>query len=418
MAATAVDNLAEILVKRYEKLDERQMYKAAPLLAMLAKDNKFDGESMYIPIRYTNEPGGSATFDKALANRGPAGFKRFEITRRRDYVISSIESEMFRAAKSAGSGGAVVAVADAVLNGMRNTAKRSLCRSLYGNAGGARGRIASGHGSDTIVLLNKEDIVFFEPGMKLDGATTDGTSGSVIVGGAAAKIVSVDSEAGSITNDASANWNAGTGINGIAANDYLFRQGDFGLVMQGLGAWIPPIVTSTTFNGVNRTLHKERLGGCRITPSTEGFEYTTIEDACLAILERVWRAGGSPDNIFMHPKRYRRLIKELGSRKTYTDVKTDVGVGFRGVIIEGQGGPCTVISDPNCDRDTLWALTMDTWKLHTLGDLMGIQNDDGNGPWVREGDADALQTRMVTYGNLSCDAPGLNGRADLTGIGS
>lgn len=418
MAASTTANLAEILVKRYEKLKERQMYEAAPLLALLAKDNKFDGESMFIPIRYTNEPGGSATFDYALANRGPAGFKRFEVTRRKDYGIASIETELFRAAKSAGDGGAVVGVVDAVLKGLRNTQKRSLCKSLYGNAGGARGQIASGHGSDTITLLNKEDIVWFEPGMTLDGATTDGTSGSVITGGVLAKIASVDPEAGTITNNGAGNWNDATGINGIAANNYLFRQGDFGLVIQGLGAWIPPTVTSTTFNGVNRTIHKERLGGCRITPTTEGFEYSTIEDAALALLERIWRAGGSPDKIFLHPKRYRRLSKELGSRRQYVDVKTEVGIGFKGIVIEGQGGECTVMSDPNCPRDTMWALTMDTWKLHTLGDLMGILDDDGNEPWIREGTADALQVRMSTMGNLSCDAPGLNGRADLSGIGS
>lgn len=418
MASSTAQTLAEILVKRYEKLKEQQLYEAAPLLALLAKDSKFNGESKFIPIRYTNEPGGSASFDKALANRGPSGFKRFEITRKKDYGIASIETELVRAAKSAGDGGAVVAVTDAVLKGLRNTQKRSLCRSIYGNGGGYRAQVASGVASDTITLLNKEDIVWFEPNMMLDGSTNDGTSGVVITGGAAAKIIEVDPEAGTLKNNGSANWNAGTGINGLAANGYLFRQGDFGLTLQGLDAWIPPTVSATAFNGVVRTLHKERLGGCRITPTTEGFEYSTIEDAALALLERVWRAGGSPDKIFVHPKRYRRLAKELGSRRQYVDVKTEVGVGFKGIMIEGQGGPCTVVSDPNCQRDVMWALTLDTWKLNTLGDVMSILDDDGNEPWIREGDSDAMQIRMATFGNLSCDAPGLNGRADLSGIGS
>lgn len=415
MPSSTVQNLAPILKEVYENLKQEQLYDAKPLFAMMPKDTQFVGENVQIPLRYSPEPGGSATFARALANRGPSGYRRFSVTRRKDYAISSLETELVRAAKSADKG-AIVSAMESSLRGLRNTALRSICRSLYGAGGGFRAQVASGMASNTITLANPKDIVWFEAGMALDGSANDGLSGAATAGGAAAKIVSINRDNGTLTNDGSANWNAPTGINGLSANWFLFRQGDFGLTMIGLDGWIPPLVTATPFFGVDRTVDSERTAGCRITPSTTGYTYSTIEGAVTAILERVYMAGGAPDKIFLHPQRYKRLCDELGAKKVYENVKTEAGISFKGLYVEGQGGPCTIHSDPNCPRDTGWALTMDTWKLRTLGEPFSILDDDGNAIWMRESDDDAIQIRLATYGNPTCDAPAYNGRFDLTGI--
>lgn len=414
-APSTVTALAPILKSMYAKMAKDVLYKTHPLLAIMPKDTNFKGEDFKLPLRYTPEPGGSATFAKALANRGPSGYKRFTVTRRKDYAIGSIETELVRAALGGGEA-AIMEAMSSVLKGLQNTASRSLALSAYRNGGGARAQVTSGMASSAITLLNPKDIVWFEGGMVLDGSAADGTSGAVTVGGAAAAIALIDRDAGTLTNDTSANWNAATGINGLSANWYLFRQGDFGGTLIGLDGWIPSTVTSTAFFGVDRTADKERLAGCRVTPTTTGYTYSTVEGACLKLLERVYMAGGAPDKIFMHPQRFTRLCEELGSKRQYVDVKTEVGVSFDGIKIQGQGGAATVISDPCCQRDTIWALTMDTWKFKTLGEPLSILDDDGQEPWLRESDADALQLRLATYGNFVCDAPAYNGRADMTGI--
>jgi len=412
--SSTVTNLAPILKKIYERLDKDQLYTNKPFFTLLKKDKNFVGETTEVPIRHSPEPGGSATFSSALNNRGPSGFRRFAVTRRKDYAIGSIETELVRAAAS--NSGAVVSAIEAVVRGLRNTAERALCKGLFGNSGGARAQVASGMASSTITLVNPKDIVWFEVGMVLDGSVTDGTSGSVTTGGTAAKIASIDRDAGTISNDGSANWNAAAGINGLAANWYLFRQGDFGLTFHGLDAWIPETVTSTPFFGVNRQVDGERLAGCRITPSTSGYSYSTIEGGITAALERVYMAGGAPDVILLHPQRYKRLCDELGAKRTYVDVKTDVGVSFKGIMVEGQGGPATVISDPCCQRDVGWALTMSTWRFSSLGDLFSPTDDDKNEIWMRESTDDTIQIRLATYGNLICNAPAHNGRFSLVGI--
>lgn len=417
MTASTISNLQEILKDLWLKAPKDVLYKNKPLMGLMPKDSTFLGRSRHMVLRYSAEPGGSATFATAKANKGPSSYKEFEITRARDYALGSLSTELYRAAKG-GDTGAVVDAMDSIMKGLQNTQSRSLCLAQYRNGGGARGQISSaGAAATTFTLADPNDSVNFEVGMKLEGSAADGTSGAVTAGGAAAKIVSINRDTGVLTNDASANWNAPTGINSAAASWYLFRAGDFGATLKGLDAWIPATVTSTSFFGIDRTADTERLAGCRCTPTDTNNTYSTIEGACLALLRRVYMAGGSPDHIFMHPNRFKRLVDELQSRRQYVDASaTDAKTGYRALLIEGQGGSAKVLSDPNCQVDVIWGLTLDTWKMSTLGEPMSVLDDDNNAPWLRESDDDALELRMATYGQFYCDAPAWNGRASVSGI--
>lgn len=404
MAASAVSNVSEILKTIYTPGDQKTLYENAPLMGLVKKDTGFKGKDRAVTLRYSPEPGGSASFASAQANKNPSKYKQFVVTRRTDYVLSSLTTELYRAAKGGGEA-AIVDALQSILFGMKNTAKRSLVTSLYRNGGGSRAQVQSGMATNTITLTNPDDIVNFEVGMKLDGSANDGTTGAVTTGGAASEIVAIDRDLGTLTNTG-ANWNAATGINGLLANWHLFRQGDFGLTLIGLDGWIPSSVSATAFYGVDRTADSERLAGCRL--STAG---ATVEETILNLLKRVYRAGGSPDHVFLHPEKFNKLVKELGSKRTYTDARSsDASVGYRGLVIEGQGGQAKVFSDPNCQVGTIWALTLDTWKLATLGEPMSLLDEDGN-MMLRESTADALELRMATYGALICDAPAYNGRA-------
>lgn len=417
---STVDTFAPALKTIYAKVLKEPLYAPSTFFEMIKKVTNFGGEDMVIPLRYSPEPGGSATFARALANRGPSNYTRFRLTRARDYVTASITTELLRAAANKNNAEThVIPALESIMRGMRNTSARSLSNAIYGNGGGARAQVLSGVGTSTITLKNPKDIVWFEVGMQLDGSSTDGTSGSVTVGGASSVITAINRDLGQLTNNGAANWNAAAGINSLAADWYLFRGGDFGAVLTGAGGWIPDTVTSSPFFGVNRSVDGERLAGSRITPSTTGYTYSTVEGACLAILERLFLAGGKPDHIFLHPQRFRRLLEELGAKRVYSQeakVKSPAGVSFPGVVVHGQGGECVVLSDPCCPRDTGFAVTLDTWCLYTLGEPMSIFDDNNKQIMLTEGSDDALQLRMVTYGNFACDAPAYNGRFSLAGI--
>lgn len=404
MTSSTVQNVSEVLETIFEIGEQSMLFEAAPLMGLMPKDTNFKGKNRAVTLRYTPEPGGSATFSTAVANKGPSKYKQFIVTRSPDYVVSSLSTELYRAAKGGGEG-ALVDALTSIINGMKNTGKRSLCRSIYGNGGGARAQVASGMATNTITLVNPDDIVFFEVGMQLDGSLNDGTSGAVTTGGVSSIITAIDRDLGTLTNSG-ANWNAAAGINSMLANWYLFRGGDFGQVFPGVGGWIPATVTATPFFGVDRTADGERLAGCRLASAS-----ATVEATILDLLKRVYRAGGSPDYVFLAPEKFNKLVKELGSKRTYADVKsTDASIGYRALVIEGQGGPAKVLSDPNCPSDTIFALTMDTWKFATLDSPMSIIDEDGK-MMVREAGADAMELRLVTYGAVICDAPAFNGRA-------
>ena len=157
MGASDVKNVAEILETVFDVADQSMLYEAAPLIGLMPKDEKFGGKERAVTLRYSPEPGGSADFDRAKANKNPSKYKQFKIERATDYVLSSISHELYLATKGTKDGALVDAVTS-IVTGMRNTAKRSLCKAMYGNGGGSRGVVQSGVGSNTLQLTNRRNV--------------------------------------------------------------------------------------------------------------------------------------------------------------------------------------------------------------------------------------------------------------------
>ena len=57
----------------------------------------------------------------------------------------------------------------------------------------------------------------------------------------------------------------------------------------------------------------------------------------------------------------------------------------------------------------MWTLSMDSWKLYSMGDLVRLLDDDGM-PYLRQNLADGVEIRVVSRPQLGCSAPGHNGR--------
>jgi len=71
-----------------------------------------------------------------------------------------------------------------------------------------------------------------------------------------------------------------------------------------------------------------------------------------------------------------------------------------------------VIPDHNAQPNVAWMLQMNTWTLNSLGAAVSILDLDGQN-MLRVTDADAYETRIGFYGNVSCNAPGYNCRVKL-----
>ena len=389
---------------------ENMVYQDNPLLALMRKYEEFGGRNLPIPLIYGNPQGRSKTFANAQT-RGAATeslIHDFVLTRVKDYSIATIDNETLEASK--GNSNAFMEAATTEIDGAINSLTRSLAVDMYTDSSAAIAQVSvepTEAASFSIAVKSAGDITNFEVGQKLvvwsakSGGTersADGTTGNnnliVLTVDRAASTFTVDD-----TYDAS-----GT----IAADDFIFIEGDRGLGMSGLEGWVPTSAPgATSFFGVDRTADTVRLGGNRYDGSADPIEEALIEGA-----SRCAREGGKPDHAFLSYAKYSELEKALGSKVQYVDLKVNSEVGFRGIVVNGPRGPIKVIPDQNCPDDVCFMLTLSTFKLYSLGKAVRVIDTDGLA-MLRQASSDGVETRYGFYGNVGCKAPGWNIRITL-----
>lgn len=402
MTADATSLAAAIKVMYPQRAIKEAYLRECPTFGMIKHSTRWKGNPMHIALALTGTPG-SHTFSNALTNSGQVVNRGFDVTIVRDYNVVQIQTETIR--MTAGEEGALVAGIKQQADGALYTQKKTLGVDFFRSGTGSRGRIASGADTDTLTLTDPYDAYNFEVGDVLvsndgDDATTPSTNTGTIT--------AIDYDAGTLT--AAAAWHAD-----FDTNDYLFRDGDVGLSMAGLAAWVPSSAPSaTTFFGLDRTT-STRLSGVRYDYTVAGDG--TMERYLINLCTRVCRLGGHPDIVVMSPIRWGNFENELGDKARYDRVTStsDASVGFDVITIMGPRGKVKVLADPYCPHNRVYALTTSTWCFYTLGE-MGWLDDDGKGQWLRQYNADALQARLGWYGNLTCEFPGANGTGSVSAL--
>lgn len=370
-------------------------YEGNPTLALLPKSENFVGKSKEIPIWYGGNQGGSRNFQKAQANKTGGLFKAFNITRKKDYGLTSIETEAILA--SANDPGSFLQLARTEVDNTVRNVSRNIAISMFRNHGGARGQVGS-IASTALTLANTKDVSNFEVGMTLVQSTTDGTSGSQGAA-AAAKITRIDRRAGILYASA---WT------GFSANDYLFREGDFGASITGLPEWLPSAAPSVSenFNGVDRSTDT-RLYGMYHDGSAQS-KSEALED----LDTKLTYEGGMPEIVIVNPFDFNDFRKELGSDVVYEKVSSPdmPTVSFKAIAFNSQSGKTLkVVSDRNCPFGDFYMLQPNTWEFASLGPAPRILEAMGN-KFIWDHDGDSVEVRVGLYGELGCYAPGLNGR--------
>lgn len=372
-------------------------YEGNPLLAVMPKDENFQGRNMPLVIWYGGNQGASRTFATAQANKTPGLYEDFLLTRVKDYALSSIELEAILASES--DEGAFLRMSRSEIDNTVRTCARNLAVSMYRNHGGSRGVVGS-IASTVLTLTNPSDVVNFEKGMKLVQATTDGTTGSV--GGATAvTITGVNRRAGTLT---AAAWT------GFTAADFLFRQGDFGLSTYGLSEWIPATAPggSDSFLGVNRSSDTRLYG--QFHDGTGQTIVEALEDADA----KIHVEGGTTTHAFMNPLDLNSVRKLLGSDVIYDKVKSPdmASISFSTIKMMGMAGSYDLVPDRNCPIGTVWLMDMKTWVAASLGGQPRVLEGLGN-KFIWDSSADSIEIRVGYYGNIGCFAPSYNCQVKL-----
>lgn len=375
---------------------ENMVYQDNPLLALMPKMEDFGGKNLPIPIIYGNPQGRSATFSTAQTNKTNSKIKDFVLTRAKDYSLASIDNETLEASK--GNANAFMEAATTEIDGAIHSAARSLAVAMYRTGSGSIGQCNANATGTSLQLKEIEDVTNFEVGQKIVFSTSDGggsvKAGSVTVNG-------IDRDAGTLTVDALTGIASGVGV---AANDYIFVQGDYDAKIKGLLAWLPSTAPTSgdNFFSVDRSADASRLGGIRYDGSA-----MPIEEALIGAAARSAREGGKPDYCFISYSKYADLEKALGSKVQYVDMKVNAEISFRGIVINGPRGQIKVVPDQNCPNSVAFMLQLNVWKLYSLGKAPKILDTDGL-KMLRESSADSVEVRVGYYAQLGCRAPGWN----------
>jgi hypothetical protein len=399
MSATAVSALLKEMYP--DDVLQNLVYESNPLLAMIPKEEEAAGEYVKVPLIYGNPQNRSATFSNANAGSSGTALQAFLLTYAENYSIASVTGKVARASRN--NEGAFAKALELEMDGALKSLANDVASSLYRTADGWKAQVnaePAEAGTTVITLKNVEDITGFEVGMVVNiwSAVSGGSQRSTDGSDVSWTITNVDRDDGKITLD-----DAYTASGTIAANDYIFIEGDRGEKLSGLLDWIPASAPGATlFYGVDRSIDTTRLGGVRVSGSA-----LPIEDALLKLAARIGREGGSPDCCFLSFSKYNELVTSLGAKVQFTEFKVGE-VGFAGVLIHGPKGPIKVYPDAQCPDNYGWMLSLKTWKLYSMGKAFQIDDLDGN-KVLRSSSSDGVDIRCVSYVNLGCHAPGFNG---------
>lgn len=397
------------------------VYSKNPLLALIPKNESpdgFAGKYIPVPLEYGNPQGRSHTFANAQNQQTASDVVSFFVYAVQDYQLVTITNLLMEQTKS--NAGAFVDEASRTLdNGFRNLSN-NMAFELFSGGTATRGQIsttAPSYSASTLTftLANPQQVVQFEVGMTLQASATDGgaalqnTLGTID----AIQVTSVNRGTGVI---------AGTVVQGAPQTSWLLSSylqvlGDIGIGgsstiaglqgLSGLAAWVPNVdpPAADNFWGVNRSADPTRLGGLRYNASSQ-----SISEGITNALALANREGAAPDLIVMDFVSYATLINELGAKVQYVQLDhEEVEVSFEAIHFHSAYGKIPVLADRSCPAQIAYCLTMDTWKLRTLGKAphiltYGMEGLEG----LRVGNADALEIRIAYYGNVICSAPGYN----------
>lgn len=396
------------------------VYKENPFFALVPKNESpdgFAGKYIPVPLEYGNPQGRSHSFSNAQNQQTASSLVSYFVYVIEDYQLVTITNLLMEQTKS--NAGAFVDAAKLQMDGGFRNITNNIAFEIFSDGTATRGTISSAgtttsgsNNSVSFVLSNIQEIVQFEVGMLLVASATRGgvpSTDTVLVTGvnrATGLISGTSSTAHS--SDLSANWAAGgcLSISGDLPTTGASSTSSY-LALSGLAAWLPKTspASNDSFWGVNRSADPTRLAGCRFDASSY-----TIEEGMTQALAFLNREGGKPDLCVIDFASYASLVNALGAKVQYVQVNHDeVEVAFEGITFQSAYGRVTVLADRSCPPMTAYLLTMNTWKMRSLGKVphiltYGMEGLEG----LRVGNADALEIRIGYYGNLICSAPGMN----------
>lgn len=254
---------------------------------------------------------------------------------------------------------------------------------------GAMGKITAVSGAViTLGGSTRPEMRYFWANQKID--VINGADGTVR---GTATVSSVDKSAKTVTLAAA--------VTGMAANDYVARQGSFGAEINGLRG----LVSATKkYAGVDPAVVQE-WASIEVGSSTTAISETVLDE--LAEDVETDGNGDMPDLYISDHLQRRKLASMLTAQKRYEGREVTLKAGWKGLqLTYGQ-----LVADRFNPTTKVWALTRKQ-LVRFIGLDYTWDEDDGKVLYKALDDSDAIQARFKGYHNL--EAPTRNSHGVLT----
>ncbi len=382
---------AKALKTIYAEGFEVVWYPESPFVAWITKSYDFEGDGRFVNPLYEGPQGGSSVA-VALNAQSTLQHDRFLVTRKKEYVIASIDNETLRASRS--KKGAIGAALKTSVDAAMYSFGQQVGTLAWGDGSGTRGTVGA-YAGGVITLKQIRDVANFAKGMRLVTKTAG------VLNAGTALITAINREAGKLTVTLEG------GMADPVANDTIARNGDYtasaGNVMTGVLGWVPATAPGggDNFKGVNRSVDINRLAGTRINGGGR-----PIEEVCIDAQAELSFHGGRADTLWMNSVRFAELLKSMHS-KAWIQLQSSggkVAVSFTGISLAGERGPVAVMADPKCPYSYGLMTRREAWELACLDDIPHWSDEDGNKFRVEQS-ADGIQFRLKAYGDFICNRP-------------
>lgn len=416
MATTPIAQLEALARTLYKDGVPEIGYTDTPAWGSITKTSTFFGKSKEFSSRFGKTPGASRTYARSRANSGASPFAKWIVTRSKDFVTVQFDVETFEALGN--QEGAQTNYVEEETTSAQDQCAQRIERNFFRNIGGSQGTILAGGGTPTITLTDPSMVMGLDVGMWLDSDTTDGSAGGAVDNAAPFQISAINRVTGTVTRTGG-NWNAG---GGFGNGDHIFVNGDFGLALAGLDAWIPSTDPGATpFFGLDRSVDPQRLGGTRYTANavTDG----NVLNALISAGALTNALGGKTKIVFMESIDFGTFVKQLGDNAQYTvtpgqsiDGKK-LDVGYEGVRVMLPSGTAVVHPNRHCQKNTAWLLDPSDISFEGMKQTPRWMDLDG-GKWIRmtHDNVHGVEGYLYYSGQFVVRSPGMHARVNLTAV--